>query len=116
MGALFYSKYAALVHAFRPVHPGFDGELAPNVTSPTVEHCVPRSHYFDGDKTLGRDMHALICVPKGLDCKRSNFKLVDANFIDIPDSGIALRDDKRRHFVPPELYRGPYARSIGILC
>jgi endonuclease I len=90
----------------------------PHVPSPTVEHCVPRSHYQKKDKVLGRDMHALMCVPKVLNSKRSNFKLVDANFTDTwakerPGPSIALRDDKRRLFLTPEVYRGSYARSIG---
>lgn len=90
----------------------------PIVCSPTIEHCVPRSYYHKGDKVLGRDMHALICLPKALNFHRSNYKLVDADCTEGwrkvgPDPGIAFRHDRRRLFVPPEHYRGPYARSIG---
>lgn len=91
--------------------------LHPHVCSPTIEHCVPRSHYRKGDeKILGRDMHGLICVPESLNSHRSNYKLVDANCTHgwkPVGHGVAFRHDGRRLFIPPPRYRGAYARSIG---
>ena len=91
--------------------------LHPTVCSPTIEHCVPRSHYREGDdQILGRDMHALICVPESLNSHRSNYRLVDVKCTEgwkAVGQGVAFRHDRRRLFLPPPKYRGAYARSIG---
>ena len=92
-------------------------KLYPNVGSPTIEHCVPKSFLFPKDKrTLSRDMHGIICLPSQLNCWRSNYKLVEC-----PDPydgswkglGKAFRHERLRLFCPPTPYRGLYARSIG---
>lgn len=92
--------------------------LHPTICNPTIEHCVPQSFYHRQDhRDLSRDMHALICLPGGLNSHRSNFKLVEpestTGWSDVGQGGYAFKHEKRRLFVPPDKYRGPYARSIG---
>lgn len=92
--------------------------LHPTICNPTIEHCVPRSYYHRNDhQNLARDMHALLCLPGGLNSHRSNFKLVEpektSGWEAVGQGGHAFKHEKRRLFVPPTKYRGPYARSIG---
>jgi endonuclease I len=62
-------------------------------------------------------MHSLICLPRRLNSQRSNYKLVESASLDdwkaVGNEKLGVRHNKRRLFIPPVLYRGPYARSIG---
>lgn len=92
--------------------------LNPTVCNPTIEHCVPQSYYHTDDhQRLARDMHALICLPGGLNSQRSNYKLVEEGSMTgwepVGPDGYAMKHERRRLFVPPIIYRGPYARSVG---
>lgn len=85
-------------------------DFHPHVNDPSVEHCVPRSLYKE-EKQLGRDMHNLISMPRSLNSKRSNYKLVES-IVEKQEQG-AKKNTKNKVFVPPEHFRGRYARSIG---
>jgi hypothetical protein len=77
--------------------------LHTHVPNPSIEHCVPQSLYNPVQRhALARDMHGLTCIPLGMNQRRSNYQLSDGQ-----------GDPKNRTFSPPQLYRGPYARSIG---
>lgn len=86
-------------------------ELHPHIHDPSVEHCVPRSLYKQ-EKKLGQDMHNLISMPRSLNSHRSNYKLVESMVFPKHVGEGAKKNTKSNLFVPPEHYRGMYARSI----
>jgi len=93
-------------------------KLHPAIKDPTLEHCVPRSLYAKTDRSiLLRDMHALTCLPRRLNSQRSNYTLVETGPLEgwkaVGRGEHALKHDNYRLFIPPMIYRGPYARSIG---
>ena len=93
-------------------------EFHPHVPNPSVEHCVPQS-MFKPQKILGRDMHNLLSMPAGLNSHRSNFKLVqamesmDTSKITKIKEWDAWKCPQQRIFMPPDAYKGRYARAIG---
>ena len=83
--------------------------LHPTMDSPTIEHCVPQSHYKKTDRwRMARDMHGLTCLPRHLNSHRSNYRLVES-------ISQTEKHDKHGVFAPPPEYRGVYARSIGYI-
>lgn len=95
-------------------------EFHPDTLTPSVEHCVPKSLFKDR-KVLGQDMHNLLSMPRDLNSHRSNFKLMPFGIenASVDTSWKHLREwdawkcTKQRLFVPPDAYKGRYARSIG---
>lgn len=95
-------------------------EAHPYIKDASVEHCVPRSLYKQ-EKQLGRDMHNLLSMPQRLNAHRSNFRLVDNLTCTLEhewkDLGFeyegAKKNTKKQLFLPPEQYKGLYARAIG---
>lgn len=92
-----------------------------------IEHIIPRS-IFHCNKLILNDMHNLIIYPKKLNLHRSNYKYVSdskiyEDTIIVNLSGIkidynkpfgdtvGLKNNKRKIFNPPSIYRGQIARA-----